>query len=272
MKKTTSPLKETDPLALFVQQANLISRRYFKFFLAVVLSLLAAYGVFLLYSHKVRQDNRKAEGELYQARKTLREVEKKQGGDFFGKPRENLFFLQRKKALFNGNLKQAFESYLQVTEKHISTSSGVWAALELGFFLSQYEDHREQALALLQRAWSHAPRTSLKALVAFSVGVRLMEFARFKEALVYFKSITQEENWKWLWPQAFVKQALCYEKQNRPEEAEKLYLQIQKDFPDSSEKDLAGQYLNGLKLKALLKKQSVGEGKTPLPNKREVNK
>lgn len=244
------PSQEQDPLARFIQVATEGVRNHFKSFLILLLAGAVVYGAVLLYQYRQVQINQKAAEALYPVHKALQAEEKKQGGSLLSHDNSSQFLKPPSKAPLGDFINQKVKSYTSMIEKWIHTPAGVRAAVELGRFLYHYgEGEKTQALELLKKALPHAKK-SLQPLVAFQIGVWLMNGEKWSEAFSHFEEVSQNPRSRWLWPQVFLKMGLCRERQNQLAESEKWYRKVRSDFPDSSESDRAFQYLNGLKVQA----------------------
>ena len=210
-----------------------------------------------MYGYRSSQINQQAEEELYQAKEQLILVEKKYGGQLLGSNGNPGFFNQKKKASYNSEIDNSSKQYISVIEKWIKYPAGLVAAGEMAGFLYQYEGKEQEALELLKRALQSAKKSVSADLVSFQLSVYLMNSGEYEEAVSYLERITQSQESKWLWSEAFLKIGLSYEKQDKRDQAEKFYRMVQRDFPDSSSSDRALQYLNGLKIQTSLSQQNL---------------
>ena len=239
---------ETDPLALFIRKSHSWMGEYFK---PLVFSLVFGFlclGSFFLYSYWETRQNQQAEEELYQAKKALVALEKKAGGDMLSFDRAQNFFTQPKKATHNSEIAEAVLKYAELVKSRVSLSAGRQAVLELAPFLNQYTEHRALALDLMKKAHSYKSKTPTGFLIAFQLGSYLMDQKEYSSAREVLQFIAENEKAKWLWPEALMKTALCYEKETLFPQAEAIYKKVKEDFADSPVGVQAGHNINWLKL------------------------
>ena len=243
---------EKDPLALFINQSKNWLQQYFKSILLVLVAGLLIFGLSILFSYWQRQNNRRAEERLYQARKALVLVEEKAGGEILGVDNSQNFFGQDKKAEYNTEVAKSANEYIKVIKKWISKPAALSAATEMAHFLYQYE-RRKEAVDLLQTARPYKKKDMIGFLIALQLGTYLMDQSEYETAIENFQFIIGDKNAKWLWPDALMRLALCYEKENKIAEAKKMYRQVKNDFSDSQAGERAVQYLNLLQLQEKIK-------------------
>ena len=259
------PSQDQDPLTRFIQVATDGVTNHFKSFLVLLLTGAVVYGAVLLYQYRQVQINRQAAGALYPVQKALQSEEKKQGGSLLSPDRSGRFLKPPSLAPWGESLNQKVKDYAFMIEKWIHTQAGVRAAVELSRFLYHYgEGEKARAFKLLEKALPYA-KTTLQPLVAFQMGVWLMNGEKWPEAFSHFEQVSQNTKSRWLWPQVFLKMGLCLEKQNHGTEAEKWYQKVRSDFPDSSESDRALQYLNGLKVQTRGERAKSDPGQASKP-------
>lgn len=253
-KQSFLETKERDPLSLFVKKSHSWAVQYFRPLLFLLIAGVAIFGLSLFYSYWQKQENKKSEELLYQARKELSRAEKKAGGNILNFDSGQNFFEQAKKAKYNSEIHEEVNKYINRIEKWIAQPSGLLATMEMIYFLRKYEKS-ELAMELLNKAVVHKKKNMVGFLVALQAGVYFMNQGECDKAINNFQFITGDEKAKWLWPEALIKTALCYEKQNKWDQAKNTYKRVKNNFSDSLDAETAGQYLNLLKLKLKMGKQ-----------------
>ena len=259
--KTNFPEKEErDPLTLFIKKSTHWVQEYSKAVFASLFVGLLTFGSFLLFSYWQKQGNITAEESLYQARKNLMLVEKKAGGDILGFDSSQNFFGQSKKAKYDSSMDKLVNEYVILIKKWIKKPVGLVAAAEMSYFLYKYDKGKE-AMELLKTASAYKKKNLTGFLIAFQMGTYLMDQNEYESAIKEFQFVTLNDKAKWLWPEALVRIALCYEKQNNIEEARTIYKQVKNDFSDSQAGTKATQYLNLLYLQDKIKAVSYSQKK-----------
>ena len=254
-KKTIPEKEERDPLALFIKKSSLLTQEYFKPALIVVISGLIVFGFFLFYFYWQKTENKKASEFLYQARKELILAEQKAGGDVMSIDDGKNFFGQTKKAEYSPEMDQFVQQYISVIKKWISKPVGLSAVVEMSHFLYQYEK-KEDALNLLKAAEPYVKKNLIGFMIHFQIGTYLMDKSKYEEAIQSFQFIVKEKKAEWLWPEALLKIALCYEGQNKQTQAEETYKKIKDQFLDTKAGDKATRYFNLLKVQNKIGKQT----------------
>ncbi|MDE0518204.1 MAG: tetratricopeptide repeat protein [Bdellovibrionales bacterium] len=271
-KKTIPEKEERDPLALFIKKSSFLTQKYFKSVLIIVISGLLVFGVFLFYFYWQKKENKKASEFLYQARKELILAEQKAGGDIMSIDSGKNFFGQTKKAEYSTEMDQSARKYISVIKKWISKPTGQSAGIEMAHFLYQYEK-KEEALNLLNAAKPYVKRNLIGFMIHFQLGTYLMDKNKYEDAIKSFQFIVNEKKAKWLWPEALLKIALCYEKQNKKNQAAETYKKIKDRFLDTKAGDKAIRYLNLLKVQNKIKKPvNTREENTNLTKESEPQK
>ena len=252
-RKHSSDLAEKDPLHIFIQKATRWLQAYFQYILVILcIAFLAGVG-FLAYEYLQKQKNQKAENELYTIKKTLMDLEKTSGGNVFSDA-NNTFLKKTVKSEYSVEIKNIVQKYQELIEKWQGTSAGVVSTIELAHFLYQYEKP-VQAVKLLQSTLNSYKKDNLiRLLSSYQLGLYLMDQKDYNLALPYFDFIIQNKKGKWLHPEALLKKALIYEKQNKITEAKNTYKSVQTDYADSQAGQLATQYLNLMTVELKLKK------------------
>ena len=258
-KKKHPEKEEQDPLSLFIKKSNILIQKYFKLVFLILLAGVLIFGLFLLYCYWQEKENKKASELLYQSRKELVLAEQKAGGDIMGVDSGQNFFGQTKKAKYNSEMDKSAQQYISVIKSWISKPAGLSAAVEIAHFLYQYEKHSE-ALSLLNVAQAYRKKNLTGFLMAFQLGTYLMNQGKYEESIKNFQFIVTAQKAKWLWPEALVKMALCYERQHKTDQAREIYKRIKNDFSDSQASDKSIRYLNLLKLKKKMKNH-IGDKK-----------
>ena len=252
-KKHSSNLAEKDPLHIFIQKATRWLQVYFKYILVVLFITFFTGAGFLVYENLQKQKNQRAESELYAVKKTLIDVEKNAGGNVFSGT-NNTFLKKTTKSEYSTEIKSTVQEYQKLIEKWQGTSAGVLSAIELAHFLYQYKKP-VQAVKLLQSTLNSYKKDNLiRLLSSYQLGLYLMDQKDYNLALPYFDFIIQNKKGKWLHPEALLKKALIYEKQNKITEAKNTYKSVQTDYADSQASQLATQYLNLMTVELKLKK------------------
>lgn len=252
-RKHSTNLVEKDPLHIFIQKATRWLQAYFQYILVVLCIAFFAGVGFLAYEYLQKQKNQKAENELYTIKKTLIDLEKKSGGNVFSDA-DNTFFKKTVKSKYSAEIKNTIQKYQELIKKWQGTSAGILSAIELAHFLYQYEKST-QAVKLLKSTLSSYKKDNLiRLLSSYQLGLYLMDQKDYNLALPYFDFVIQSEKGKWLRPEALLKKALIYEKQNKITEAKNIYRIVQTDYADSQTSQLATQYLNLMTVELKLKK------------------
>ena len=246
--------EEQDPLSLFTQKTLFYTQKLFKPLAVIVPAGLLGLAGFFLYSYQQKKTNNKAMELLYESKKKLIQAEKKAGGDTLSFDHSQNFFGKATKAEYTKELEERINQHVALIEKWISKPAGISAGMETAHFLYQYEK-KEQAVKLLSQADKKKNLTGF--LIAFQLGVYLMNQEKYEKAIENFSFITKEKKAKWLWPEALLKTALSLEKQNKIDKARKVYAKIKKEFADSPVNNTAGQYLNGLNLMQKMNTQDL---------------
>ena len=253
-KKNFSEKEERDPLSLFIKKSNTFLSEYFWPIFSVLVGGVLIFGLSLLYSYWGKQQNQKAEELLYQARKELVLAEEKAGGDILDFNSSQNFFGRTKKAKYNSEMDKLANQYISVIKKWISKPVGLTAAAEMVSFLYQYEK-KEQAMELVKEATLNKKKNMIGFLIAFQSGAYLMDQGDYDEAVKSFQFIMMNKKAEWLWPDTLVKIALCYEQQDKKEQAQEIYIRIKNDFSDSQASGTAEKYLNLLRIQGRMGKQ-----------------
>ena len=254
-KKNFPEKEERDPLALFIKKSTDWVQEYSKaVFFALFIGFLSS-GSFLLFSYWKKQANRTAEESLYTARQELVSAEAKAGGDILGFDSSQNFFGKSKKAKYDSSIDKPAKEYVSLIKKWIKKPAGLTAATEISHFFYQYEK-KEEAIELLKAASSYKKKNLTGFLITFQLGTYLMDRNEYDSAVKEFQFITLSEEAKWLWPDALIRTALCYERQNKLEEAKKIYRQVKNDFSDSQAGMKSIQYLNLLQIQDKIKTAS----------------
>lgn len=254
MARKKSPEKEErDPLSLFIKKSNSFVHKYFWPVFSTLAAGVLIFGLSLLYSYWEGQRNQKAEELLYQARNKLVLAEEKAGGDVLGFNSSQNFFGQTKKAKYNVEMDKSANEYMNLIKSWISKPVGLAAAAEMISFLYQYEK-KEQAMELIKLAVLHKKQSLMGFLIALQSGTYLMDQGDCDEAVKNFQFITVNKKAKWLWPDALIKTALCYEEQGKKNKAKEIYRRVRDDFSDFSSGETAEKYLNLLYLEDRLSK------------------
>ncbi len=254
-KKNFPEKEERDPLALFIKKSNDWVQEYSKAAFIALFIGLASFGSFLLFAYWQKQTNRASEESLYTARQELVSAEAKAGGDILGFDSSQNFFGQSKKAKYDSSVDKPAKEYVSLIKKWIKKPAGLTAASEISHFFYQY-DKKEEAIELLKEAGSYKRKNLTGFLIAFQLGTYLMDRNEYDSAVKEFQFITLSEKAKWLWPDALIRTALCYERQNKLDEAKKIYKQIKNDFSDSQAGMKSMQYLNLLQIQNKIKTAS----------------
>ena len=257
-KQSFSETKERDPLSLFVKKSHSWALQYFRPFLFLLIASISIFGFSLFYSYWQKRENKNSEELLYQARKELSLAEKKAGGNILNFDSGQNFFEQAKKAKYNSEINERVNKYINRIDKWIAQPSGLLSAMEMVYFLRKYEKS-ELAMELLNKAVLHKKKNMVGFLVALQAGTYLMDQGEYDKAITNFQFITKSEKAKWLWPMTLTKTALCYEKQNKWDQAKEVYKRVKSDFSDSLDAETAGQYLNLLKLRMKMDNQFWGK-------------
>ncbi len=258
-KKTLPEKTERDPLSLFITKSNLWVQKYFKYISFALLAGILAIGLSFLYFYWQKKENKTASTLLYQAKKELAQAEQKAGGDTLSFDNTQNFFGQTKKAKYTAELNTQVNQYINLIKQWISKPAGLSAVAEMAYFLHQYGKHKE-ALSLLNIANPYKKKNLIGFLIAFQSGTYFMDQGEYEKAIKNFQFITKEKKAEWLWPDTLLKMALVYEKQNKTDQARKIYRRIKTDFSDSQISDIAMQYMNALNL--LKKMNSPSNNKT----------
>ncbi|MDE0119607.1 MAG: tetratricopeptide repeat protein [Bdellovibrionales bacterium] len=246
-RKTIPEKEERDPLALFIKKSSILTQKYFKPVLIMVISGLLIFGFFLFYFYWQKKENKKASDFLYQARKELIIAEQKAGGDIMSMDSGKNFFGQIKKAEYSAEMDQSSQKYISVIKKWISKPAGLSAAVEMAHFLYQYKK-KEEALNLLDAAKPYLKRNLIGFIAHFQLGTYLMNKGKYEEAIKSFQFIVNEKKAQWFWPEALLNIALCYEERGKQNQAEETYKKIKDQFLDTKAGDKAVRYLNLMKV------------------------
>ena len=252
-KKNPLEKEEKDPLSLFIKKSTNWVQKYFIPLGGLLGAGLLTFGLTLFYSHLQDQQNKKAVELLYQARKVLVLAEQKEGGTVLSEKGGGTqdFFKSLKPTEYSSEIEKSVNQYWEVIQKWASKPVALSAAIELAYFLNQYKKP-EKAVELLKKSSFYKTKNLHGFFLALQLGTYLIDIKEYEQALKEFSFITQNSKAKWLWPFAFVKQALCLEKQGKVDQAQKIYEKIKNNFPDSSVHGDAVKYSNFLKLQSKL--------------------
>lgn len=253
-KKKNSQREERDPLFLFTQKSNSLVRQYFWPILTILVAGVLVFGLAVFYFYWDKSVNKKAEEQLYQVRKKLMLVEEKAGGNILGFDNSQNFFGKTKQAKYNSEMDELVNQYVGVIKEWISKPAGLVAVAEMVHFLHQYKK-QEQAMDLLKTAAFYKKKNLVGFLIAFQSGTYLMNQGEYESAIQDFQFITANKKAEWLWPDALIKIALCYEKQNKVNQAREIYKKIKDNFSDSQAGERAEKYLNLLQLQGKTNKR-----------------
>ena len=211
---------------------------------------LAGYLGFRVFE---QNQMKKQETEIYQLKKQLSQVEKTHGGDVFSK--ETNVFSQKKVKDFSLIVKEA-DQYIQFLQSVPSPQSVHWlAAIELSYFLTQYDQH-QKALQMLDAISSKGVSNNwVYQLMLLKLGSLFMKERNYSRAMHVFSLILSNQKSGPFHTEALFKTALCYDALGEWDKAKEIYALIKTENKATLYKERVTQYDYLLKVKQKLQKK-----------------
>lgn len=132
-----------------------------------------------------------------------------------------------------GNMKKEIQT-------HAGTSAASIAAVDLAKAMI---DHNQPEMAIdLLKPLASGPKTVMQALIKSQLGAAYSHTGKYQEAIAEYDSIIKNKEFSYMHPEAFIKEAICYDKMGQGDKARELLQKVSLDFPESQAAQTAKLY------------------------------